>query len=492
MTKLISVLLLFGMLLSAVFSFACAEKQKKEDTGITVSDNTSTTEEPVINYAPDLPEMDFEGASFSMVSRDDTFHSYPAHTRDLFAEEMNGDLMNDATYERNTRISEKYNVEFKITTFNETTNEYAPNSAVEKAVKSGSDEYDLLLTHMINGATSAMNGYYLNWNSLPFIDSEKPYWSQGAVLGYSVGDKLLLSLSDMCVSSNDNTHCMLFNKKIHNNFQLENIYEIVNNNGWTFNKFREMTRNVSADIDGDGKMTEADQFGYFIGGSSGQLNYLWAGGSQITSKDENNVPYLNMLSERTISIYDFLYELRFSDDTLHYAYWHLAFAWEFFSSDKALFMTTQIGVINDLRNMNTDFGIIPYPKFDEAQEKYGHYVDGHATLMAVPMTVGNTDKVGLVIEALSYDSYVNLVPIYYNTIITTKFTRDEESGAMLDIIYNSRVFDFAYVYDNWNLAFAFSNMLDAKNANFSSFYEKNEKAELKQLEKVLAIYEKLE
>ena len=307
-----------------------------------------------------------------------------------------------------------------------------------------------------------------------------------------MGDKLLLSLSDMCVSSNDNTHCMLFNKKLHENYQLENLYDIVGQNKWTFEKFREMTRNTSADLNGDGKMTEADQFGYFIGGGSGQLNFLWAGGSQITSKDENNIPYLNMMSERTVAIYDFLYELRNSGDAFYYAFWEKPYAYEFFSADKALFMTTQIGVINNLRNMDTDFGIIPYPKFDEAQEAYGHYVDGHATLMAVPMTVTNPEKDGVIIEALSYDSYVNLVPIYYDTIITTKFTRDEESAAMLDIIYNSRVFDFAYVYDNWNLAFAFSNMLDAKNASFASYYATKEKAEITQLDKVLKLYDALQ
>lgn len=490
--KLTAITLTLLMLLSSIIMYSCANEPASDNSITTVQGSEAETTAPEIDYSPDLPDADYEGAAFSMVSRDDSFHSYAAHTRDLYAEEITGDLMNDATYERNTRIAEKYNVVFKITTFNESTNEYAPNSAVEKAVQAGSDEYDLLLTHMINGATSAMKGFYLNWNSLPYIDSSKPYWCQGAVQGYSVGDKLLLSLSDMCVSSNDNTHCMLFNKQIHENFQLENIYDIVGANKWTFEKFRELIRGVSSDIDGDGKMTEADQFGYFIGGSSGQLNYLWAGGSQITSKDENNIPFLDMLSERTIAIYDFLYELRFSNDTYYYAQWHLQFPYEFFSADKALFMTTQIGVINNLRNMDTDFGIIPYPKFDEAQEEYGHYVDGHATLMAVPKTVSNTEKVGVVIEALSYDSYVNLVPIYYDTIITTKFTRDEESAVMLDIIYNSRVFDFAYVYDNWNLAFAFSNMLDAKNANFVSFYEKNEKAELKQIEKVLKIYDELE
>lgn len=470
--------------------FACAQARETPANAPLTPESTVevVTEDPA---KPDLPETDFEGASFTFASRDDSMHSYPAHTRDLFAAEMTGDIFNDAVYARNTRISDQYNIKIVLYAENEVTSETTTITAVEKSVAAGTYEYDLLCAHMIYGAASVMNDYYLNWNAIPYIDSTAPYWSQGAVEGYTVGDRLLLSLSDLCVSSNDCTHCMLFNKELASQFQIESVYDLVYNNKWTFPKFRELTKNVSSDLDGDGKMGEDDLYGYFIGGNSTQLNYLWAGGSHVCAKDENNIPYLDMLSERTINIYDFLYELRFSDDTHHYASWEKAYCYDFFSADKALFMTTQIGVINNLRNMDTDFGIIPYPKYDEAQESYGHYVDGHATLMAVPKTVESPERVGLIIEALSYDSYKTIVPIYYDTIITTKFTRDDESGDMLKIIYDSRVFDFAYVYDNWNLAFAFSNMLDAKVESFATFYAKQEKSELKQLEKTIAVYQGL-
>lgn len=493
MKNLFKLVMFICLFVISVIFMSCGDTSVTDNNTNTVTtDGNSEDIITEINYAPELPDKNYEGAAFRMVSRDDNMHSYPVHTRDLFAETITGDIMNDAVYSRNLKIEERYNVKIELTTFNEVTNERLPNDAVQKAILAGSDEFDLLLTHMIIGAELAMQGYYINWNSIPHIDLSKPYWSQGAVDGYSVGDKLILSLSDMCVSSNDNTHCMLFNKLLHTNYDLENLYNLVHENKWTFDKFGSLTKNVSEDLNGDGVMDENDQFGYFVGGSSGQLNFLWAGGSQIMSKDNDNVPYLDMMSERTISIYEFLYNLRHSDNTYYIESWVNPEVPKFFSENKALFMTTQVGVINDLRNMETDFGILPYPKFDEAQESYGHYVDGHATLMAVPTTVGDIERVGIIIEALSYESYENLVPIYYDTLITTKFTRDDESGEMMNIIYNSRVFDFAYVYDDWRLSFSFSNLVNGKKDNFTSFYEQNEKAELARLEEVLELYAELE
>ncbi len=481
------------LLVMALSIFAsCAEANKStgdSDTELTDETNEEVTEDPA---KPNLPDQKFDGANFIMASRDDSMHSYALHTRDLYAESITGDLMNDAVFIRNQKIAEQYNVNFVLNTANEVTSEATMVTAVEKAVAANLYEYDLLFVHMIYGAASVMKGYYLNWNDVPYIDTSKPYWAQGANEGYSVGDKLLLALSDLSVSSNDCTHCMLFNKKLHDEYEIEDIYKLVNDNKWTFDKFRALTKNISSDLNGDGKFTDKDQYGYFIAGNSGQLNFLWAGGSQVCSHDENNYPFLDMMNDRTIQIYDFLYELRYSDDAYNYAYWEREFCYNFFSEDKALFMSTQIGVINNLRNMDTDFGIIPYPKLNEAQEKYGHYVDGHASLMALPKTVESEERTGIIIEALSYDSYKNLLPIYYNTIITDKLTRDEESGEMLKIIYNSRVFDFAYTYDDWRLAFAFSNMIDAKNANFASFYAKNEKAELKRIEQVIKVYDELD
>lgn len=489
--RIISILLLAAMSISFA---ACAEAADKDEnpaeSDVIAETDEAETEDPV---KPDLPDMDFEGATFSIASRDDSFHSYPQHTRDLYAENMTGDIINDEVYARNQRISDRYNISFYLYTENEVTNELTTITAVEKSVVAGTYDFDLLCAHMIYGAASVIKGYYLNWNSIPYIDSTAPYWCQGAVEGYSVGDRLLLSLSDMCVSSNDCTHCFLFNKELANEYNIENCYDLVKNNEWTFPKFRELISNVTTDLDGNGKFTSADRYGYAIGGTSGLLNYLWAGGSQVCSKDESNYPFLDMMSERTVAVYDFIYEVYNSDDSfVPDTGWQNEANTNFFAENKALFMSEQVGMINNLRNMDKDFGILPYPKFDEVQENYAHYVDGHATLMTVPMTVESPERTGIIIEALSYDSYKNLRPIYYDTVTTTKYTRDEESGEMLNIIYNTRVFDFAYVYDDWKLSFAFSNMLTSNNSNFASFYAKNEKSEIRRIDKVIKVYEDLE
>ncbi len=484
--------LLSGLMLVPLF--ACAEAADKDeitrDTDVIEETDPEETEDPV---KPDLPDANFDGQVFRMVSRDDAYHIYPQHTRDLIAENITGDLINDEVYARNQRIADRYNISYYLYSENEVTNEEATIKAVEKSVVAGTDDYDLLCAHMIYGAASVLKGYYLDWNTIPFIDTAAPYWCQGAVEGYSIGNRLLLALSDMCVSSNDCTHCFLFNKELATEYNIENCYDLVNNNEWTFAKFRELTSNVTTDLNGDGKYNKNDRFGYAAGGTSGLLNYLWAGGSQVCSKDENNYPYLDMMNERTVAIYDFLYELYMSDDCfVPHTTWADEANPNFFAENKALFMSEQVGIINNLRNMEKDFGILPYPKFNESQENYAHYVDGHATLMTIPMTVENQEFIGIIIEALSYDSYKNLRPIYYDTVTTTKYTRDEESGEMLNIIYNTRVFDFAYAYDDWKLSFAFSNMLSAKNNSFASFYAKNEKAENRRIDKVINTFEDME
>lgn len=42
--------------------------------------------------APALPDEDFGGYVFRVISRGDDWHSYPVHTRDIIAEKENGDM----------------------------------------------------------------------------------------------------------------------------------------------------------------------------------------------------------------------------------------------------------------------------------------------------------------------------------------------------------------------------------------------------------------
>ena len=51
------------------------------------------------------------------------------------------------------------------------------------------------------------------------------------------------------------------------------------------------------------------------------------------------------------------------------------------------------------------------------------------------------ERTGIITEALCAESLYTLTPAYYDITLKTKAARDEESSAMLDIIFANRVFE---------------------------------------------------
>lgn len=93
-----------------------------------------------------------------------------------------------------------------------------------------------------------------------------------------------------------------------------------------------------------------------------------------------------------------------------------------------------------MRGVETDFGIIPYPKYDENQSEY-HSRARYYFPSVVPATCQDTDFVGYMLETLNYESYKTVIPAYYETALKTKYSRDAESSGKLDLIFASRRID---------------------------------------------------
>jgi hypothetical protein len=98
--------------------------------------------------------------------------------------------------------------------------------------------------------------------------------------------------------------------------------------------------------------------------------------------------------------------------------------------------------------------------------------------------------VGAVVHALGAYSWKNVIPNYYDIALKVKGTRDDESVAILDMILNSRVIDFAYLYDAWQgYVFTFQTFTYKNNKQeFASMYESKLKAATKNYEKVLSLF----
>ena len=143
-----------------------------------------------------------------------------------------------------------------------------------------------------------------------------------------------------------------------------------------------------------------------------------------------------------------------------------------------------------MREMEDDFGFLPYPKWDEKQAEYYTSVDGGHEGLAILKTITDPEFVGIISEALNAESWKRVVPAYYDVSLKFKGTRDEQSIAMLDRIVDSRIFDFGYVYGGSSPAFWIQNLLELNSRDITSYYRKNFTPFSKNLERLFVSFDR--
>lgn len=481
-------MIICAMILTAILTGCAGRTESGNETAATVA-TEQQTETTVLS--DELPEKNFEGYEFRMLIRNDK-----GWIEDMYAEELNGEIMNDAIFERNAAVSERFNVVFKVIP---SSNANYENDGV-KAILANEDAYDIIIPHARASFDYALQELLLDWNKdLPYIDLEKPWWDQDAKESLRINHKLFMMIGDISYKNLGATNAMLFNKKLFDDLGIEYPYQLVYDNKWTFDKFVEYAERGTADLNGDGKILFTDdQSGYVTDEWIGPIQVLYSGNQRIVMKDENDLPYLSLNTPLTVEIYNAFFEL-IDGDAGHCAAWEgldtsIASAdgiYGKFINNQALFLDTNIRGTVFLRNMDANFGIVPWPKFNESIDKYYSNVDAGCNLIIVPITVSDTERTSIVLEALSAEGYRSVVPAYFNVALSTKYSRDEESTKMLEIVRAGRVYDLGYYNNNLGVMNSVGeNMFVTKNRDFASFYAKNEKAAIKQLDKVIEVYSK--
>ena len=97
-------------------------------------------------------------------------------------------------------------------------------------------------------------------------------------------------------------------------------------------------------------------------------------------------------------------------------------------------------------DMEADYGIIPMPKYDEAQADYHTQIATATQIILVPVTTGSPDVTGHVLETLCFFTWRDVVDEYYQNALQTRYSRDEATSEMLDIIRQGAVNGFDYSY----------------------------------------------
>ncbi|MCL2158850.1 MAG: hypothetical protein FWH48_05525 [Oscillospiraceae bacterium] len=444
---------------------------------------------------PELEPQDFGGYDFRFLTR--SLSSNPDWVgldhRDLTAEKENGDIINDAVYIRNKKIEDKYNISISETV----TGDFVGD--VRKLTKAGDDVYDAVFPHINEFAALAQEGNLIDLFSVPCLDLAKPWWNQGCARDLSIIHKLFVVQGDLLVLDNDAMEVMIFSKTLIKENSLESPYEIVKRGEWTIDKLIEMSSTVSKDQNGDGKMyIKDDLFGCIVVAGSSS-SFMVAAGEKVAAKDENDYPVITFGSERCYRICDAISRLMLNEDNVvHLHRYEGQFPIyeeqvKMFSENRALFSWIRMRIVESLRAMETDFGIIPLPKLDAQQKDYitnNNPINGAG--ISIPATAQNLERTGMIIEDLCAESRYTLQPAYYELNLRGKFVRDDESQEMLEIILNNTAYDIGYIYNFGGFQDVILHYGQTFKTDYASAFEKYRDKMQKDIDKVIEIYEKLD
>jgi hypothetical protein len=117
-----------------------------------------------------------------------------------------------------------------------------------------------------------------------------------------------------------------------------------------------------------------------------------------------------------------------------------------FAADRALFLTCELKSAMQERAMESTFGLVPMPKLDEKQENYRSLVTYTTEFLTIPKTQDKLSEAGLILDALTYESWRDVLPVYYDITVSQKGLRNAESIEMMQILRDSRSIDFTRVF----------------------------------------------
>jgi hypothetical protein len=394
---------------------------------------------PVTESGDITVPAEYDGYEFITLTRDFADDD-PWRIYEIDAEHINGEVLNDSIVQRDLEIEERWNINLsKIIHTN-------PASYAYTNIMAETHAFDVMMSSLFDCSQIAQSGMAYDLFDIDYMDMTNPWWDQSAVRDLSIGDRLYYVTGDFSYRNYNAPWIYVFNKNIVDGYSLENPYNLVSNGTWTIDKFGEMIHTVNGSAR-YGLITEgANTLGMFIGT-----------GNTVISKI-NDYPVISLSTERGVTAIEKILRclnnesvinvnspefVRYTDDL-----WQGVV--ETFTSDRALFYSTVMYSVYKLRGMDSDFGILPMPKFDESQEAYYTWVSPWiASGVVIPASSPDVERTGRILEDIAYESSKIVKPAYYDVTLEGKFTRDVESADMIDIVLANRVYDLSMLYD-WN------------------------------------------
>ena len=442
---------------------------------VTTSDTTAQPDSTIAADAGyDYGGKDYGGYEFKVLNLDTQFGCY---IRLDFAEQT-GEALDDAVYLRNRRVEEALNFNLKEIQFDGGTTwgtqQIAACDQLIQSVMAGDDAYDAAYLPLNFKSSVVTDGYVLNLLNIPELKVHEDYWDTIINNELTINDTLYMASGPLNFMSLDLSWVLLFNQDMMDDYKMEYPYQLVRDGKWTLDKFNEyVTAAVSLNGDESFAFSVGGKAVYGIAGHHDSPNgFLYSAGCRYYETDKSGNIQLTLESERLYSTLDKLAAIcTITDGKVYFGNGDRTVPDGYlsaFAADRALFLTCELKATLEERDMESTFGLLPMPKYDENQEEYYTLTNPISEFLVIPKTQTDTSRAGTILDALTWESYNDVLPVYYDVTVSQKGLRNEDSIDMLKIVRETRGIECTGVY---NITTALSNSLkklvtaDAGNAS---------------------------
>ncbi len=494
MKRVIALILVALMALSVA---SCGGNQTATTTAPSVTDAPKTdtpvssdtvTTEPAAQLQ--IPETKYDDAEFIVISAGQVAYD------DFGFDETVTEVLDQAQYKRKITVEEQLGVVISII-IDENKSGVGNGSGykrISRSVDANDADYNMGLIGGMDVSTLSYSGYLTPLGEARYIDLEKPWWDQNANEDLTVMGSIFFTQGDITAAKSDCTYVIFYNKAL-GRAELggEDPYKLVLDKKWTLDKFAELCRAVSEDLDGNGLMDMEDRYGLYAWDDS-ILGVISSAGQKVAAINDDGEFELAIYNEQVLSVIDKFTNIAYNTDyAIQYQrYSNNGNVREKWTNDQALFWATSTYNTASMREMDSDFGILPFPMLNEEQGRYYSTIPTYnSQFLCLPSVQKDLEYTSVVTEALAYYGRTIVKPAVYEKTIKGTYFRDEESIAMLDIIYDSFMYDIGQLHRIGNMNSLLLNMFRTKDNNFTSIYNANSTIAQQQIKVVNDGYRKV-
>ncbi len=459
MKKQLSAFLAMLMLASALTACASDPAQGSTDTTPAVSGETETTvpvetETGREDARDNLPaDLKFDGQTINVIYRGESYYE----KWDMIGTDNTGEIIQDAIWQRNLNVETRLGITFNFQPTQKSALADVKNE-LSALVLAGSDEFDIISSTANTTVQASLYPYLYELSGLKYVDITQPWWRTSAIEELSFdGENYRFLMGDHTL--NDYLKCgvIYYNKDIYVDVtqkDADELYQDVLDGTWTWDDVITLTSQAYADLNGDGQANVGDRFGMMIpkNYTEATVHMLYACDPVDAKRTKDGIDLSTINNEKNISIIDLLIKVCHNPTGLYVSDKTIDASPAYFAENNSLFWTGRLtnATAATMREMESDYGILPMPKYNEEQEEYITMIHTSATVTCVPKSVKATriDMVDAVMEAWASEAYRTVITPFIETALKMKYSRDAKSAQVIDIIFDDPMISFTDMYSS--------------------------------------------